>query len=125
VLVSERSFPAASRGAERDEERSARGPEQVGCLSCILPGMTRLYLTLKMINADGMLAAAFIEDGRLRVWLGDEMDGVRAASTFDTSALDEANAWLEREVRRCYPKSAFAKVKALLAEASEGARRPS
>lgn len=79
--------------------------------------MTRLYLTLKMINADGLLAAAFLEDGRLRVWLGDEMDGVRSARTFEANAADEANQWLEAEMARYYPKSAFAKVKALIAEA--------
>jgi len=86
--------------------------------------MTRLYLTLKMINADGLLAAAFIEDGRLRVWLGDEMDGVRSARTFEAGATDQANAWLEAETIRHYPKSAFAKVKALLAVASACARPP-
>lgn len=86
--------------------------------------MTRLYLTLKMINTDGLLAAAFIEEGRLRVWLGDEMDGVRSARTFEAGATDQANAWLEAETLRHYPKSAFAKVKQLLAEAAACARRP-
>lgn len=85
--------------------------------------MTRLYLTLKLINADGLLAAAFMEDGRLRVWLGDEMEGVRSARTFDANAADEASQWLEAQMARHYPKSAFAKVKTLLAEARACARR--
>ena len=86
--------------------------------------MTRLHLTLKMINADGLLAAAFVEDGRLRVWLGDEMQGVRSARTFEAGASEQANAWLEAETVRHYPKSAFAKVKTLLAGAAACARPP-
>jgi len=82
----------------------------------------RLFFTLRMINAEGLLAAAFMEEGRLRVWLGDHEEGVRAAQTFDDG--DAASAWLEAQVLRHYPKSAFAKVKTLVAQASALARPP-
>ena len=77
-------------------------------ISCYRDGMAaRLLLTLKLIHASGLLAAAFVEAGRLHVWLGDDTGGVLGRAAFDGGALDEANAWLEQQVVLAYPRSAL------------------
>ena len=77
----------------------------------------RLFFTLQLIHASGLLAAAFVDEGRLHVWLGDDTGGVLRREAFDGAALDEANAWLEQQVVLAYPRSAFASVKRVLADA--------
>ncbi|HUQ73307.1 MAG TPA: hypothetical protein VM183_01175 [Burkholderiales bacterium] len=77
---------------------------------------SRLFTTLKMLNAAGILAAAFREEsGRLRVWIGDDSQGVLASNTFESH--ESANAWLQEKALLHYPNSTYAKVRRLLTQA--------
>jgi hypothetical protein len=80
-----------------------------------MPAMS-LFATLKMLHAAGILAAAFREEGGcVRIWIGDESQGVLASETFESP--ESANAWLQEKALLHYPRSTYAKVRRLLTQA--------
>lgn len=105
-----------ARSSAGDASQDAPYAEKHAFDSCWRSGMHRsLFFTLKMLNAGGVLAAAFFDEGRLRVWLGDQHNGMLDSATFDGNALDDASAWLNEQALEHYPNSSYAKVKRLLA----------
>jgi hypothetical protein len=48
-------------------------------------------------------------DSGIHVMLGDQINGYRAARSFEVQDLGEVAAWLDAEARRCFPYSDYAR----------------
>ncbi len=82
-----------------------------------------LTMTLRTLHASDISAAAQITgDGRIQVWLGDRALGVCDAAFFPLHEPERAADWLAERAIRHFPKSDFARVRRLIAQAAAALR---
>ena len=78
-----------------------------------------LRTTLRTLHASDINAAAQITgDARIQVWIGERTLGVCDAAFFRLDDSVKAADWLAERALKYFPKSDFAKVARLVAEAA-------
>lgn len=78
-----------------------------------------LRILLRTLRASEITAAAQITgDGRIQVWLGDRTLGVCDAAFFPIHESGRAADWLAERAIRYFPKSDFARMHRMVAQAA-------